>query len=401
MCILANTTDYPEVNPSPLFFNRGLYTYSHNSSTSTTDYTQISYPSGITGIGTPSAKNWRSLDINTDGSRRVAVASDGTIIYFSSTSWVNLSISTFPTNRSRNFRKVCMGNRTNTGTFDIYLYSEYEVRKTVTIISRETSTSTTGTKRTYEQIDTNTSSNIVTGTESIVPALSSDLATIPVGQLSTTTENIISQGGYLYRTVVSGNSITLTEIDTTRRDFTDFMVRADPTTSLTRLTAVENNGSIFRWTISSVGVITSLSFPSSSPFTFSGGKWVSIDMNETGRYQVAVSNFEAFGTFTSLNENDGRIIYSEDFGDTWREVAQPPKYTETYSNNVVGNSVSDRFNYNPYNFTSVSLSGNNVIIASYGPFRDPVQSGSRWVSSNTITSFPSFPGILRITTTPA
>jgi hypothetical protein len=475
--IIANTNTFEPLN-NPGLDSRDIYPRLANGTWG------AKYSQALSSLAT--SRRWVSLDCNnTPLARRViAVSSDGNIVFSNNggTSWndigpvlstatkislPSITIQGKTVNAQSKFTKVMFGSRNNSVNTnqDIYFTTAYESVKTVENFTKVRSANgMTGTLIRYTQTDTNTSST-QTNTETItITSTSGDLWTrlntlIPDSEVPTavgssksiSVENFTSIGGYLYRAVLTinnnvVNAITVTQITghnvSNRYDLSDFVVKvsvdAAVGTNNIFISGTEYNGSILRWRInSSTNVISPISYTSSSPFQFLGGKWRSIDMSDdmtvsigssniqiiAGQYQVACSDFLS-SDVSSLSENDGRIIYSEDFGNTWREVTLPIRNTADRVTSPVSpippvgatqaQITAAKFYYNPVNFTSVMFCSNNgsstitrtrdLFIATYGPYRPPTLNNNVYINHTQsqpvdTTTNPAPTGLLRVKAT--
>jgi hypothetical protein len=383
------------------------------------------------------SRRWTSIDVNNDGTRAIIVASDGTIAYTSTSGlgWSSLSytlpsvtfngVNIVSSKVSKEFTKVMFGNETsqNNGIQDVYVSTEYKIVRTIETITRLSASSVTYQKKTITETNTSVFETIDiadrTATASEIQTLGSDNV-----KIIETVENI---GGYIYRILIDpSNNVTLSQIsgfnNTGRYNISDFCVKRTSIANVqapTILSVAEYGGQVLRWSISepsSGPLIMPISYPSNSPFNFSGGKWLSIDMNDdiivpgglqipAGQYQVICSNFESTQV-SDLNVNDGRVLYSQDFGTTWREIILPTKYTGVQAPDVSpsGNSLSSTFYYNPYNLTSVLFANGtrDNILAAYSQYYQPVLENGRIKSSTSIDSTlqSQFKGLVRVNTTP-
>jgi len=470
--IIANTNTINPVN-NPGLDSRDIYPRLAGG-TWGTKYSQASLAS---------SRRWVSLDCNNTANARriIAVSSDGNIVFSNNggTSWndigpaisaatkINLPSITIQgksVNAQSKFTKVMFGSRNNSGNTnqDIYFTTAYESVKIVENFTKVRSASgISGTLIGYTQTDTNTSSTQTNTETRTITSSSGDLWTrlntlIPdtdvpnIGSSkSISVENFTSIGGYLYRAVLTINSNVVTAINVTqltghnvsnRYDLSDFVVKVSADAAVANnnifISGAEYNGSIIRWGInSSTNAITPISYTSNSPFKFLGGKWRSIDMSDdmtvsigssniqiiSGQYQVACSDFLS-SDVSSLSENDGRIIYSEDFGNTWREVTLPIRNTANRVTSPVlpippigatqAQITDAKFYYNPVNFTSVMFCSNNgsstitrtrdLFIATYGPYRPPTLNNNVYTNHNQsvdTTTNPAPTGILRVKAT--
>lgn len=383
------------------------------------------------------SRRWTSIDVNNDGTRAIIVANDGTIAYTSTSGlgWSSLSytlpsvtfngVNIVSSKVSKEFTKVMFGNETSQNNViqDVYVSTEYKIVRTIETITRLSASSVTYQKKTITETNTSVFETIDiadrTATASEIQILGGENV-----KIIETVENI---GGYIYRILIDpSNNVTLSQIsgfnNTGRYNISDFCVKRTSIANVqapTILSIAEYGGQVLRWSISepsSGPLIMPISYPSNSPFNFSGGKWLSIDMNDdiivpgglqipAGQYQVICSNFESTQV-SDLNVNDGRVLYSQDFGTTWREIILPTKYTSNNAPDVnpSGNDLNSKFYYNPYNFTSVLFASGtrDNILAAYSQYYQPELVNGRIKSSTSIDSTlqSQFKGLVRVNTTP-